>query len=100
MLRRQVQLGRNGCALRPRADQSRVGAGAKRQAKRIEEDRLARSGLSSEHAKTSLEIELEPFHEHDIMDCKLPQHVRVIARPFRCARSLRRHLLAPVPPWG
>ena len=40
-------------------DQPAVGAGAERQAERIEQDRLARAGLAGQHAEARAEFELE-----------------------------------------
>ena len=62
---------RHGCA---RANQAAIGAKAQRQAERVEQDRLARAGLSGEHAEPGLEVELEALDEHDIPDFEVAQH--------------------------
>ena len=84
----QFDFGRNRGRVLTRADQAGVGPCAERQAHRVEQDRLAGPGLTGQHAKARLELELEPLDEHDIVDGELPQHGEPLApgAHFREAR--------------
>ena len=50
------------------ADQAAVGAGAEREAERIEQDRLAGAGLAGQHAEAGAEFEVEALDQHDVAD--------------------------------
>ncbi len=68
------QLGRDRRAVLPGTDQAAVRACAQRQAQCVEQDRLARTGLSGQHPQPPLEVELEPVDQHHVTDGELAQH--------------------------
>ena len=80
-----LERGRDHRLRLPGADQGAVGARAKRQPERVEQDRLARPGLAGEHAKPGFEIEVERLDQDDIADGKLPKH-RAAFEPSPAAR--------------
>ncbi len=72
MARRKRDLGGDRRLTLAGPDETGIGAGAKRQAERVEQDRLARAGFAGEHAEPGLELELEPVDQHDVVDGELP----------------------------
>ena len=74
------ELRSNFGALRSRAHLICVGALAERQTERVDQDRLARPGLSSERGKAGPELKLEGIDHGEIADGKMLQH-----DPGRCA---------------
>jgi len=60
--------------VRTAAHQPGLGAFAQRQPERVEQDRLARPGLAGEHAKPTLEGEVERLDQDDVADGKRGQH--------------------------
>jgi hypothetical protein len=62
-----------------------IAARAQRQPERIEQDRLARTGLAGQHAETFVEIEVERLDQHHVTNGKRGQHVSpygLTIRPF------------------
>ena len=72
MARRHLELGGHGGGFLAAAHQPGIGAGAERQAERVQQDRLAGAGLAGEHAEAGLELQLEPVDQHDVVDGELP----------------------------
>src|SRR4029079_8892882 len=64
-----------GC-IRTGSHQPGIGARAKRQSQRIEQDGLARSRVAREDTQPGVTLQVEALDEHDIADCELPQHAR------------------------
>ena len=56
------------------ADERAVAATAERQGKRIEEDRLAGTGLAGEHRQAVAEIDVEAVDEDDVADREGDEH--------------------------
>ena len=63
-----------GLLLGDRFELRQLRPGAEREPEGVEQDRLARAGLAGQHAEPRLELELELFDQHDIVDGELPQH--------------------------
>ena len=63
-------------ALLARAHEAAVGAVAEDEAQRVEQDRLARPGLTRKHAEALREIEIERLDQDDVTDGKPGEHVR------------------------
>src|SRR3954451_12262092 len=74
MIGGQLKLCRNACRVLTGAHQARIRARAKREPKRVEQDRLTCASLTRKHAKAGLELKLELFDQYDIVDDELPQH--------------------------
>ncbi len=58
------------------AHQSRIAARAQRQRKGIEQDRLAGAGLSREHGKSLVEIEIELVDQNDVANGQTDEHAK------------------------
>src|SRR5690606_23073681 len=56
-------------------NQRGIASRTKREGKRIEKNRLARTGLAGKDRQTRQEIDLEPFDQDDIADRKVRQHL-------------------------
>ncbi len=54
--------------------QRRLAAGAERQRKRIEQDRLAGAGFAGQRGKPGTEIDVQAVDQHDIADGKAGEH--------------------------
>ena len=78
--RRRLELRHHGSLLGAGADQGPVGASAQCQAQRIQDDRLAGTGLASEHGQAAGKAELEPLDQDDVMDREALQHRRLSGR--------------------
>ncbi len=74
MLRRQFEHRGDLALLGALAHQRGVAAGAQRQRKGIEQDRLAGAGLAGQHGKARHEIDVEPVDQNDVADRKPGQH--------------------------
>src|SRR5687767_476401 len=55
-------------------DQAAVGAGAERETERVEQDRLAGSGLAGEDSEAGAEFEIEALDQHDVADGEIGEH--------------------------
>src|SRR5207253_936529 len=75
-----------------RTDEPAVGAASEREPERVQQDRLARSGLPGEHAQPWLELQFEPLDQHNVVDSELLQHATRSRRP--------RLTSARLPAWG
>ncbi len=73
-----VEGGRHLPLLRAVAHQPGVAAAAKRQREGVEQDRLARTGLASQHRKAAGKFEIETLDQHNVTDRQTRQHVTVI----------------------
>jgi hypothetical protein len=63
-----------------RADRLRIGAVAKRQAERVEHDRLARAGFAGDRGHACVQVDVELFDEGEILDGQLDQHAGKVIR--------------------
>ena len=68
------KLGRNSRLLRPGAHQAGLGPPAERQAERVQQDRLARTGLAGQHAQSRAKGERQTIDQHDVADGQTEQH--------------------------
>ena len=57
-----------------RPHQRAVGPGAQRQAERVQQDRLARTGLAGQHVEAGLQRQRQPVDQDDIADGQADQH--------------------------
>ena len=73
--RREVEAGLDGPALRPLAQQPRARAPQQR-IERIQQDRLARAGFTSEHRETTAEFQLQPLDQSDVFEAQSSEHRR------------------------
>ena len=74
MARRKLEPGGDRGLIGAAAHQRGVGAHAEREAEAVEEDRLAGPGFTGQHAKSRLELQLQPVDQDDIVDGQLPKH--------------------------
>ena len=74
MLGCDLEHGGHLALLGPLADQGLVAAGAERQRKGIEQDRLAGAGLAGEHGEPVGEIDVEPVDQDDVADGQTGKH--------------------------
>ena len=93
MAGRKVDLGGHHCRFLAGPHEFGVRPRAKRESKRIEQDRLSSARFAGQHAKSLLKLEVELLDQHNITDRKLPQHAQslggtALADPLR-ARTRR-----------
>ena len=69
-----LEHGRHLALLGALPHQRLIAAGAERQGKGIEQDRLAGAGLAGEHGKTVGEIDVEPVDQDDVADRNSGEH--------------------------
>ncbi len=72
--RRQVESRGHLALLGALAHQRDVAAGAERQRKGIEQDRLAGAGLAGQHGEAGGEIDIEPVDQDDVADGEPGEH--------------------------
>ena len=70
----QVEFCGNLGSLSHVADQTRIGAIAKRKRQRIDQNRLAGTGLAGERTKPGRELKLEAIDQNEVSDCQPSQH--------------------------
>src|SRR5438445_3340519 len=94
MLGRKVDFRRHARRFLSRPHQAPFRSGAEGKPERVEQNRLARAGLASEHAEAGLKLEFEPFDKDDVVDGELPQHgarlALTSARPSAAASAAGR----------
>ncbi len=73
----------------PVAHQPAVGAGAEREAERVEQDRLARPRLAGEHAEARAEFEIQALDQHDVANGEPGQHRPDCATAEKLRSSVR-----------
>ena len=66
-------------------DDTGIGTLAKRQRKRIDEDRLAGTGLPGQRAETRRKLEFQPVDDDEIANRKVAQHQLLLGRSLQCS---------------
>ena len=74
MIRRQMEDRRHLRCCLTLADQAEIGAAAKRQSQRVEQDGFAGTCLAREHGQAVLEGQRQPLDQNDIGDRQAVQH--------------------------
>ena len=74
VVRRKIEHGRDLALLLALPHGGPVAAPAKRQSQGIEQDRLARTGLSGQHRQTRPELQVEPVDQDEVANAKLCEH--------------------------
>ena len=86
--RRRVELGTDLGARGTFAHHQRIAAAAERELQRIDQDRLAGTGLAGQHRKAAVELDFKCGHDDEIAQGESAQH-------FRPRTAARRGLSAP-----
>ena len=55
-------------------DQARIGALTQQQANRVKQNRFTSAGLTREHGKTRLDVQIEGLHNHKVAQTETNQH--------------------------
>ena len=76
--RGEFEAGGNAGLILSGADQRGIGAVAQHQPQRIEQDRLARPGLTGQHPQPARKGEVQRLDQDDVADGQRSQHVRVV----------------------
>ena len=103
----EAETGLDHATLRPLAQQA--GAGSPQQRiERVQQDRLAGAGFTSEHRESAAELQLQPLNQSDVLEAQAGEHRQAGVGPDRSGRSFRleggqracgpRHREAPSPP--
>ena len=67
----------------PRPNQGGIAPRSERKTKRIEQDGLARAGLSGQHGKAGIKLQIQLFNENNVADGKGREHARHYRRVGR-----------------